>query len=85
MIIGQQKGRDTREKLHRNFGMPRPEGYRKAMRVMNMAERFGLPLLTFIDTPGAYPGSAPRNEDRARRSPGTCSLCRTCVSRLSVR
>ena len=56
MIIGQQKGRDTREKLHRNFGMPRPEGYRKALRLMQMAERFGLPLLTFIDTPGAYPG-----------------------------
>ena len=56
MIIGQQKGRDTREKLDRNFGMPRPEGYRKALRLMQMAERFGLPLLTFIDTPGAYPG-----------------------------
>ena len=56
MIIGQQKGRDTREKLQRNFGMPRPEGYRKALRLMQMAERFGLPLLTFIDTPGAYPG-----------------------------
>jgi acetyl-CoA carboxylase carboxyl transferase subunit alpha len=56
MVIGQQKGRDTKEKLHRNFGMPRPEGYRKALRLMQMAERFGLPLLTFIDTPGAYPG-----------------------------
>ncbi len=56
MIIGQQKGRDTKEKLHRNFGMPRPEGYRKAMRLMQMAERFRMPLLTFIDTPGAYPG-----------------------------
>jgi acetyl-CoA carboxylase carboxyl transferase subunit alpha len=56
MIIGQQKGRDTREKVHRNFGMPKPEGYRKAMRLMEMAERFKLPLLTFIDTPGAYPG-----------------------------
>jgi len=56
MVIGQQKGRDTREKVHRNFGMPRPEGYRKAMRLMQMAERFKLPLLTFIDTPGAYPG-----------------------------
>jgi acetyl-CoA carboxylase carboxyl transferase subunit alpha len=56
MIIGQQKGRDTREKLYRNFGMPRPEGYRKALRLMKMAERFRLPLLTFIDTPGAYPG-----------------------------
>ena len=56
MIIGQQKGRDTREKLLRNFGMPRPEGYRKALRLMEMAERFKLPILTFIDTPGAYPG-----------------------------
>jgi acetyl-CoA carboxylase carboxyl transferase subunit alpha len=56
MVIGQQKGRDTKEKLRRNFGMPRPEGYRKALRLMKMAERFGLPVLTFIDTPGAYPG-----------------------------
>jgi len=56
MVIGQQKGRDTREKIHRNFGMPRPEGYRKAQRLMEMAERFRLPVLTFIDTPGAYPG-----------------------------
>ncbi len=56
MVIGQQKGRDTKEKLLRNFGMPRPEGYRKALRLMEMAERFGLPVLTFIDTPGAYPG-----------------------------
>jgi acetyl-CoA carboxylase carboxyl transferase subunit alpha len=56
MVIGQQKGRDTKEKLHRNFGMPKPEGYRKALRLMEMAERFGLPVLTFIDTPGAYPG-----------------------------
>jgi len=55
-VIGHQKGRDTREKVRRNFGMPRPEGYRKALRVMQLAERFGLPLLTFIDTPGAYPG-----------------------------
>jgi acetyl-CoA carboxylase carboxyl transferase subunit alpha len=56
MVIGQQKGRDTKEKLLRNFGMPRPEGYRKALRLMQMAERYGLPVLTFIDTPGAYPG-----------------------------
>jgi acetyl-CoA carboxylase carboxyl transferase subunit alpha len=56
MVIGHQKGRDTREKIHRNFGMPRPEGYRKALRLMRLAERFRLPLLTFIDTPGAYPG-----------------------------
>lgn len=56
MIVGQQKGRDTKEKVKRNFGMPRPEGYRKALRLMEMAEKFKLPLLTFIDTPGAYPG-----------------------------
>lgn len=56
MFIGQQKGRDTKAKVFRNFGMPRPEGYRKALRLMNMAARFRLPLLTFIDTPGAYPG-----------------------------
>jgi len=56
VIIGHQKGRDTNEKLQRNFGMPRPEGYRKSLRVMELAERFKLPVLTFIDTPGAYPG-----------------------------
>ena len=56
VVIGHQKGRDTKDKLHRNFGMPRPEGYRKALRLMELAERFGLPVLTFIDTPGAYPG-----------------------------
>ncbi len=56
MVIGQQKGRDTKEKVRRNFGMPRPEGYRKALRLMQMAERFNMPILTFIDTPGAYPG-----------------------------
>ena len=56
VIIGHQKGRDTREKVRRNFGMPRPEGYRKALRLMHLAERFRLPLVTFIDTPGAYPG-----------------------------
>ncbi|NQZ94356.1 MAG: acetyl-CoA carboxylase carboxyl transferase subunit alpha [Moritella sp.] len=56
MIIGQQKGRDTKEKLRRNFGMPRPEGYRKALRLMKMAEKFNMPIITFIDTPGAYPG-----------------------------
>ena len=56
ILIGQQKGRDTKQKIRRNFGMPRPEGYRKALRLMQMAERFALPVLTFIDTPGAYPG-----------------------------
>ena len=56
MVIGHQKGRDTKEKIYRNFGMPRPEGYRKALRLMKLAEKFGLPLFTFVDTPGAFPG-----------------------------
>ncbi|MBS1190995.1 MAG: acetyl-CoA carboxylase carboxyltransferase subunit alpha [Rhodocyclaceae bacterium] len=56
MVIGHQKGRDTKEKIYRNFGMPRPEGYRKALRLMKLAEKFGLPVMTFVDTPGAYPG-----------------------------
>ena len=56
MVIGHQKGRDTKEKIHRNFGMPRPEGYRKALRLMHLAEKFNIPIMTFIDTPGAYPG-----------------------------
>ncbi|MBK7423377.1 MAG: acetyl-CoA carboxylase carboxyltransferase subunit alpha [Propionivibrio sp.] len=56
MVIGHQKGSDTKEKVYRNFGMPRPEGYRKALRLMRLAEKFGIPVLTFIDTPGAYPG-----------------------------
>jgi acetyl-CoA carboxylase carboxyl transferase subunit alpha len=56
MVIGHQKGRSTKEKIRRNFGMPRPEGYRKALRLMKMAERFNIPILTFIDTPGAHPG-----------------------------
>jgi acetyl-CoA carboxylase carboxyl transferase subunit alpha len=55
-VIGHQKGRDTKEKILRNFGMPRPEGYRKALRLMKLAEKFGLPVFTFVDTPGAYPG-----------------------------
>jgi acetyl-CoA carboxylase carboxyl transferase subunit alpha len=55
-VVGHQKGRDTRQRIHRNFGQPRPEGYRKALRLMHLAERFGLPILSFIDTPGAYPG-----------------------------
>jgi acetyl-CoA carboxylase carboxyl transferase subunit alpha len=56
MVIGHQKGRDTKEKILRNFGMPRPEGYRKALRLMKLAEKFGLPIFSFVDTPGAYPG-----------------------------
>ena len=56
MVIGQEKGRDTKQKLHRNFGMPKPEGYRKAMRLMRLAEKFSRPIVTFLDTVGAYPG-----------------------------
>ncbi|HEU5022440.1 MAG TPA: carboxyl transferase domain-containing protein, partial [Bryobacteraceae bacterium] len=56
MLIGEQKGRDTRQKLHRNFGMPKPEGYRKALRAMQLAAKFNRPIITFMDTPGAYPG-----------------------------
>jgi acetyl-CoA carboxylase carboxyl transferase subunit alpha len=56
MVIGHQKGRDTKERAMRNFGMPKPEGYRKAMRLMKVAEKFGLPIFTFVDTPGAFPG-----------------------------
>lgn len=56
MVIGHQKGRDTKDKVYRNFGMPNPEGYRKALRLMEMAERFNLPIITFVDTPGAFPG-----------------------------
>ena len=56
MVIAQQKGRDTKQKLHRNFGMPKPEGYRKALRIMKLAAKFKRPILTFLDTPGAYPG-----------------------------
>jgi acetyl-CoA carboxylase carboxyl transferase subunit alpha len=67
MVIGQQKGRDTKERVRRNYGMPKPEGYRKARRLMLLAERFGLPLVTLIDTPGAYPGvgSEERNQSEA--------------------
>ncbi len=67
MVIGQQKGRDAKERVYRNFGMPMPEGYRKALRLMQMAERFNLPILTFIDTPGAFPGisAEERNQSEA--------------------
>ncbi|MBH44338.1 MAG: acetyl-CoA carboxylase carboxyl transferase subunit alpha [Gammaproteobacteria bacterium] len=67
MFIGHQKGRDAKEKVHRNFGMPKPEGYRKAHRIMQLAEKFNLPLVTFIDTPGAYPGidAESRNQSQA--------------------
>ncbi len=67
MLIGHQKGRDTKERVRRNYGMPKPEGYRKALRLMKMAERFRLPIITLIDTPGAYPGvgSEERNQSEA--------------------
>lgn len=67
LVVGQQKGRDAKERVYRNFGMPKPEGYRKALRVMKMAEKFNLPILTFIDTPGAYPGisAEERNQSEA--------------------
>ncbi len=67
MLIGQQKGRDTKERVRRNYGMPKPEGYRKALRLMRLAERFNLPIVTLIDTPGAYPGigSEERNQSEA--------------------
>jgi acetyl-CoA carboxylase carboxyl transferase subunit alpha len=64
-IIGHQKGRDTKEKVYRNFGMPNPEGYRKALRVMQMAEQFGLPIFTFVDTPGAFPGNGAEERGQA--------------------
>ncbi|MDD2869396.1 acetyl-CoA carboxylase carboxyltransferase subunit alpha [Neomegalonema sp.] len=65
MVLGQEKGSDTQTRLHRNFGMARPEGYRKAVRLMEMADRFGLPVLTFIDTPGAYPGKGAEERGQA--------------------
>ena len=76
MLIGHQKGRDTKERVRRNYGMPKPEGYRKALRLMKTAERFALPIITLIDTPGAYPESALRSATRARRSRATCSRWR---------
>jgi acetyl-CoA carboxylase carboxyl transferase subunit alpha len=66
MVIGHQKGRDTKERQYRNFGMPRPEGYRKAMRLMRLAEKFGIPILTFVDTPGAYPGVGAEERGQSR-------------------
>jgi acetyl-CoA carboxylase carboxyl transferase subunit alpha len=69
MVIGQQKGRDTKENLMRRFGMPNPEGYRKALRLMQLADRFRLPIVTLVDTPGAYPGLGAESAARRRRSP----------------
>ena len=69
MVIGQQKGHTTSELVEHNFGMPEPEGYRKSMRLMRYAARFGLPLVTIVDTPGAYPGLGPRSAGSPTRSP----------------
>ena len=69
-VVGQQKGQDTEENVRRNFGMPHPEGYRKAMRIMELAERSGLPVVTFVDVPGAHPGPSRRSAASPRRSPG---------------
>ncbi|VAX76608.1 Acetyl-coenzyme A carboxylase carboxyl transferase subunit alpha [Serratia symbiotica] len=80
MIIGHQKGRETKEKIRRNFGMPAPEGYRKALRLMEMASRFKLPIITFIDTPGAYPGVGA--EERGQSGAIACNLRE--MSRLNV-
>jgi len=71
VVIGNQKGRDTKQKLLRNFGMANPEGYRKALRVMELGSKFGLPIICFIDTPGAYPGIGQRNAARRRPLPTT--------------
>ena len=65
MIIGHQKGADTKEKIKRNFGMPHPEGYRKALRLMKLADKFNMPIITFIDTPGAYPGKEAEERGQA--------------------
>jgi acetyl-CoA carboxylase carboxyl transferase subunit alpha len=72
MFIGHQKGRDTKERVRRNYGMPKPEGYRKAQRLMRMAEKFSMPVVTFIDTPGAYPGVGA--EERGQSEAIACSL-----------
>ncbi|MFN4262426.1 MAG: acetyl-CoA carboxylase carboxyltransferase subunit alpha [Thioalkalivibrionaceae bacterium] len=81
-IIGHQKGRTTRDKVARNFGMPRPEGYRKALRVMELADRFGLPILTFIDTPGAYPGVGA--EERGQSEAIARNLCEMAGFRVPI-
>jgi len=73
MVIGHQKGRDTKERAMRNFGMPRPEGYRKALRLMRLAEKFSLPVFTFVDTPGAYPGIGAEERGQSRPSATTCT------------
>ena len=82
MVIGHQKGRDTKENLRRNFGMPHPEGYRKALRLMHLAERFGHPVITLIDTPGAYPGLGA--EERGQAEAIARNLLEMCVLRTPI-
>ena len=82
MIIGHQKGRDTKERVRRNYGMPKPEGYRKALRLMRLAERFGLPLITLIDTPGAYPGVG--SEERGQSEAIARNLFEMSVLRVPI-
>jgi acetyl-CoA carboxylase carboxyl transferase subunit alpha len=82
MVIGHQKGRDTKEKILRNFGMPKPEGYRKAMRLMKLAERFGIPVFSFIDTPGAYPGVGA--EERGQSEAIGRNLCAMTELRIPI-
>src|SRR6202046_1766660 len=82
MIIGHQKGRDTKERVRRNYGMPKPEGYRKALRLMRLAERFRLPLITFIDTPGAYPGVG--SEERGQSEAIARDLFEMSVLRIPI-
>ncbi|VVM21752.1 Acetyl-coenzyme A carboxyl transferase alpha chain (EC [uncultured Gammaproteobacteria bacterium] len=76
MFIGQQKGRTTQQKIQHNFGMPKPEGYRKALRLMKMAEKFSMPIVTFIDTPGAYPGIGAEERGQSGQLPETYLRCR---------
>jgi len=77
-VIGQQKGRDTKQRVIRNFGQPKPEGYRKALRVMQLAAKFGRPILTFVDTPGRIQVSMQKSAVKARPSLGTCARWHDC-------
>ncbi len=83
MIIGHQKGRDTKSNVFRNFGMPNPEGYRKALRLMHLAVKFKRPIITLLDTPGAYPAWERRNGVRRKQLHATCLRCHTCPFRSS--
>jgi acetyl-CoA carboxylase alpha subunit len=76
MVVGEQKGRDTKQKLYRNFGMPKPEGYRKALRVMQLASKFGRPVVTLLDTPGRIRASMPRSAAKPKPSPAICGKWR---------